>query len=288
MNSLRALLAGLIDYAGLFPPASLSMEEAVRNYDSYLHGEHAWMLGRFILPSGRLAEFAAVHAQVARGTRWRLGVVAETGDAAAIREFKEQNAGSGPQLDEAELKAENDAEIQGARRTFGPSLALFFEAPLRSMPDMLPAMAEAESYAKVRTGGTTAEAIPNTSDLFNFLQSTIGTRVPFKATAGLHHPLRSEQPLTYGAHAPRAVMHGFVNLFVAAVVLYNRVNDDDALSILNETDPATFTFDDDELRWRDRVTLAAERIAEARRLALSFGSCSFDEPVADLRKLRWL
>jgi len=55
-EALRTLLAGSIDYAGLFPPASLEMAEAARNYEAYRSGPHSWALGRFILPSARLNE----------------------------------------------------------------------------------------------------------------------------------------------------------------------------------------------------------------------------------------
>ncbi len=286
-GSLRALLTGLIDYAGLFPPASVPMVEAVRNYAEYRRGEHAWMLGRFIVPVGRLAEFGEAGAELGQVAQWPLSVLASSAE--DLQRLRELNANSGTlAIDAVELKTASAAEIRAARASVGPSVALYFETPLADMPDLLPTMAEAEAYAKLRTGGITSEQIPNTTDVFDFLQSTIATGVPFKATAGLHHLLRSEQPLTYDAGVPRVTVHGFVNLFVAATVLYNRINDDDALAILNETDPAAFVFEDDEMRWRDRVTLATERIAEARRIALSFGSCSFVEPVADLRELGWL
>jgi hypothetical protein len=52
-----ALLRDLIDYAGLFPPASLDMAAAVANYDSYSRSEWNWILGRFIVPVARLGEF---------------------------------------------------------------------------------------------------------------------------------------------------------------------------------------------------------------------------------------
>lgn len=57
MKTIRFLLENLIDYAGLFPPAELTMAEAVRNYAAYRHSEHNWMLGRFIVPASRLQEF---------------------------------------------------------------------------------------------------------------------------------------------------------------------------------------------------------------------------------------
>ena len=43
--SLRALLTGVVDYAGLFPPARLPLDEAIRNYARYRQGSDAWMLG---------------------------------------------------------------------------------------------------------------------------------------------------------------------------------------------------------------------------------------------------
>src|SRR6202051_1256407 len=57
MTALEALLAGLIDYAGLYPPAGLDMRTAVRNYLDYRAGKHAFALGRFIVDAARLEEF---------------------------------------------------------------------------------------------------------------------------------------------------------------------------------------------------------------------------------------
>ena len=49
--SARALLGGVVDYAGLFPPAALSMADAVAEYAAAQRGADAWMLGRFVLPA---------------------------------------------------------------------------------------------------------------------------------------------------------------------------------------------------------------------------------------------
>src|SRR5438045_6318059 len=54
--SLRALVARAIDYAGLFPPATLALEPALANYAEYIRMPDAWMLGAFILP---VAQFSA-------------------------------------------------------------------------------------------------------------------------------------------------------------------------------------------------------------------------------------
>lgn len=116
--------------------------------------------------------------------------------------------------------------------------------------------------------------------------------VPLKATAGLHHPIRSRRPLTYLPDSPVATVHGFLNVFVAAALaasFADALADADALrllvDVLAEEDPDAFTFDDEGMGWREhRVALAA--IASLRaHAALGFGSCSFDEPLDGLRKL---
>ncbi len=56
MTAIEAVLGGLIDYAGLYPPASLDMRAAVRNYLEYRDGPHAFALGRFIVDIARTDE----------------------------------------------------------------------------------------------------------------------------------------------------------------------------------------------------------------------------------------
>src|SRR5204863_1254770 len=91
--------------------------------------------------------------------------------------------------------------------------------------------------------------------------------VAFKATAGLHHPIRSGDA------------HGFVNVFLAAAMI------DHAESILRETDEGAFSFSDENVRWRG-YTISTEQLADTRKnFALSFGSCSFEEPIDDLKAL---
>ena len=58
MQSLEILLTNLIDYAGLFPPAALSMQDAVNNFATYQKSEKAGMLGRFVIPASQLPAFA--------------------------------------------------------------------------------------------------------------------------------------------------------------------------------------------------------------------------------------
>ena len=111
--------------------------------------------------------------------------------------------------------------------------------------------------------------------------------MPFKATAGLHHPVRAEHALTYEPDSPRAVMNGFLNVFVAAIAR-PRVRPRRrrrCCPILEETSPDAFAFADSHLAWRDLSADARTRSTAARTLARSFGSCSFEEPIADLDAL---
>src|SRR5436853_477841 len=93
--SLRALLDRLIDYAGLFPPAKLSLDQAIRNYAGYRRGPQAWMLGRFVVPAGRLDELAPFVPELfGSGAPLALTVLAnEPEDARTAERFASRHAG---------------------------------------------------------------------------------------------------------------------------------------------------------------------------------------------------
>jgi hypothetical protein len=157
---------------------------------------------------------------------------------------------------------------------------------------------ERRQDAQVRTGGLTPSAIPSPGQVAEFIWDCARARVPFKATAGLHHPIRGEHRLTYATDSPSAVMHGFLNVFVGAAVAWSLAAEGgtapsaalppDVLAIIDERDAASFTLRADRIRWRDRdVPLGAIERARAD-FARSFGSCSFDEPVSDLNALGWI
>jgi hypothetical protein len=238
-RSAEALFARLIDYAGLFPPAALPMAEAVRNYDRYRRGEHAWMLGRFVVPAANAHEVPS--------------------------DFPLSVLGDAP-FDVVETKG----IVEPNGRT------VYVETTdLATIPEL----ARRGLRAKIRTGGVTADAFPPVDFIARFIRTCHDDGVIFKATAGLHHPLRCVKPLTYEANAPTGTMHGFVNVFMAAAIV------DRAEEVLATSE---FSFDDDGANWRD-VRVTTEEIATMRRtLAASFGSCSFEEPVADLKELGWL
>ncbi len=290
--SATALLASLVDYAGLFPPAGLGMDEAVAEYARWRRSPEAFMLGRFVLPVGRLVEMRraadAYLPEPGAAEPWRLSALLGAdvrGGAAAVDGFNRGAAGRAV-VDTVELKAASPEEADAALEALPPGLTAFVEVPLDGDLEALLARVKAGGgRAKVRTGGVVAEAVPDPAALARFVASCAEAGVPWKATAGLHHPVRARQALTYETDAPRAWMHGFLNVFAAGALARVGAPLADLEGVLREEDAHAFRFDADGLRWRDRV-LPTEALAASRSdFACSFGSCSFAEPVADLRAL---
>lgn len=288
-SSLRALVAGLVDYAGLFPPASLDMAAAAARYQEYRDSDDAWMLGRFIVPVARLDALAAAQPSEHKAP-WPLGVLVGDdveADAGRLRDFGAKHRGRFT-ADVVELRASDAERIALAGRTFAGArgVTAYVELPYADDPRaLLVAVKTAGLRAKVRTGGVTADAFPNAAQLARFIACCADVGVPFKATAGLHHPLRGEHRLTYQPDAPSATMFGFLNVFAAAALASGGATERELAELLEERDPAAFSFTERELRWRERsVSLA--RIQQTRdALATAFGSCSFREPVDELQEL---
>ncbi len=296
-ESVQALLSGIIDYAGLFPPAGLGMAETVRNYASHLASDEAWMLARLIVPVTRLEEFESAAADVLpkeEGAEpWRLSALVgpETSrDLDRIASFNENHLDPSRGrvvIDAIEMKADSAARIDAAMERMPEWLLPHFELPLSAdVRGLIAALAGDRMAAKARTGGPTADLFPSSEQLARFILACAAADAPFKATAGLHHPLRGEYKLTYEPDSPRGTMHGFLNVFIAGCLAKaSLLGQAEAVDLLEERSLEAFEFTDEDLAWRDR-RLSVDQIARARReFALSFGSCSFTEPVDDLKSL---
>ena len=297
---LRFLLENLIDYAGLFPPAELPMAEAVMNFAAYRQSEHSWMLGKFIVPASRLEEFeqAAVAFWPSDSEKgfWKLSTLGGTNlqdDLAQINRFSRRRTvgetAAAVMIDTIEFKASTAAEIQAAMQIMHPTLTCFIEIPINDDPTELIRTIGAEgAFAKVRTGGVTADAFPSSQNLARFIAACAEEDVAFKATAGLHHPLRSVNRLTYKPDSASAMMHGFLNVFLAAAFAQNGLSAERLAEMLEETSLAAFRFEEGCVYWRDEM-LVVGHIRNARHLfSMSFGSCSFTEPIEDLQRLNLL
>lgn len=292
---LATLLEGLVDYAGLFPPAALPMAEAVREYALIRAGDDARWLGRFVVPAARLEDFepqAAPLLPPVPSAGWLLSALAGTDVAEAVRlvdAFNARHAAEGApacQVDVLEWKAASHAEIEAVVPALPAELTSYVEIPLADDPrPFLAALRATGARAKVRTGGVTADAFPEAARLARFIREAVALGVPFKATAGLHHPLRGEYRLTYEPGSPRGTMFGYLNLFLASALAAQGAPEATVAALLDERDPAAFTIAADHLAWRGRAISVAELGRLRREVAIAFGSCSFREPVDELRAL---
>lgn len=296
--SATALLRGVVDYAGLFPPAGLAMADAVADYRAALAGPSAWMLGRFVVPATRLPELSAVlrpgaspapASGAAVVSPWAVSAIVRDGaadDIAAIAAFNLEAGTLGARVDSVESKPQTLDGVDWLAVQARPVGDVYVEiAPGPEVDAWLARVAARGLRAKVRTGGLTAEAFPSPSALAAFLAAAVRHGVPFKATAGLHHAVRGSYRLTYEPDAASAPMYGYLNVLVATAALQAGEPVAVAEALLQLSDPGALGFADGSLRWGAR-TFDAAALAELRRRGLvSFGSCSFREPAGEFDAL---
>jgi hypothetical protein len=255
-------------------------------------------LGRFVVPVARLAELEQEAARFAPPASlddsgadpWRLSALLSTDlhrELEALGEFNCRHAAAGaPALSADVVEVRADA-VEAVDRLFAavPRWAqAYVEIPLDRDPvPLVAAIARRGGRAKGRTGGITPEAFPPAESLARFLRACTDAGVPFKVTAGLHHPLRAEYRLTYAPDSPRGTMFGFLNVFLAAAFLHHGMGDADVVRLLEERSPEAIRFAGDGVEWRghrlDRGAIAAARATGI----VAFGSCSFTEPVGELQ-----
>jgi hypothetical protein len=283
----------VIDYAGLFPPAGLDMRQTVRNYAEYTMHPCSFALSRLVVPAARLDELdeevASLRDNGNQRDRWPLSVLigddwrADLGDILALGNGRA--ARDAFVIDAVEVKAPADLDdVVRIRRAIPERATAFFEIPIDDDPvALVGVIGAAGASAKARTGGVEESAFPTTDQIARFMECCRRNAVAFKLTAGLHHPLRSVHRLTYEADSARATMHGFLNAFVAASLVFAGFGQKEANAALEESSADVFQFEDDSVVWRSR-RLAIDQIAQARaKFAISFGSCSFEEPIEDLK-----
>jgi hypothetical protein len=316
--SLRALLEGVVDYAGLFPPAQLSLDQSIRNYARYRQEAESWMLGRFICPAVRLSELVPYGEELFQsGPLLTLSVLGRGAsdplelfdellkDISDIAAFEQRLVGrSAVDAIELRLAAELNFlsryrlqhQVQNWKmRGLTPYCETVWGEDWRaSVNRMIASLSSTHVFEleglllpgqkcgfKLRAGGLHASSFPTVEQVAFTIVACRDEGVPLKFTAGLHHPIR------HFNDSVQTHMHGFVNVFAAGVLARaRRLSEEQVGAIIADEDPRSFYFDDAELRWKDYHATTAEVIA-ARREVVSFGSCSFDEPREDLRKLGW-
>lgn len=275
MRSIETLLRGLIDYAGLFPPASLDMSRAAANYRTYRRQRYSWVLGRFVVPLSELSTFALQSCDVADTS---ISIVSTPEQ---LNRLNDQL----PELSVFELKITGSSEIALLRRVL-PIQTIYVEASNRRWStELFEALSEAKAGAKIRTGGIGPNDAPTPQEIVDFMAGCKRAKIPWKATSGLHHPFRGVHRLGDEPDIGSALMHGFINVVLAATLIYSVGDQAMGVELLTEESADNFAFDSDGVTWRDyRFTI--EQIKSTRdQFAISFGSCSFVEPISDLQDL---
>lgn len=301
-DSLRALLAHSIDYAGMFPPCSLGLESALKNQSEYVRTPDAWMLGAFVLSAEQfdatkqlLSQFDAQHplrvAALGPKTASTDAFLEALDDAeAAIRSLSRHNVDliSIGHLEMFLPHDVNAVSLQEAKSILG-DLPVFWEAPPDRAEQAIALLAGFNSDAdsatfgyKLRTGGVTADAFPTSMQIAKALVTPATHQLPIKFTAGLHHPVRQYR------EEVKTKMHGFLNVLgAAALAAEHRWDTNQTAMMLEDENVDSFSFTDDFFAWRE-WRIDTKRLQYRRRFVVSFGSCSFDEPREDLRALNLL
>jgi hypothetical protein len=328
LPSVRALLSGIIDYAGMFPPARLPLEQAIRSYARYRTEPESWMLGRFICPASRLPELSpfvdelfrdgpplAVSA-LGRGAMSGKDFLADLqSDLECVRTFCSQHSGrvvidvfearvSPEQMNDAYLSTAEDSWLESLACTMhelrSGKMRLFLELGLNGdwldrVEDLMHAFDHAKRWYfnpesssrdfpfgfKLRCGGAEASAFASVGQITLALHNCLKLGICFKATAGLHHPVR-RYDAGLGTYT-----HGFLNVWIAALALSIGSQSFHKAMIpvlLEDRDASHFSFDDAGVNWRN-LRIPTEVISRGRTQFTSFGSCSFDEPRDDLRAM---
>lgn len=321
--AVRAFLSGIIDYAGLFPPADLPLEAAWTTYVGHLAEPEGWLLGRFVCPAARLSELAErIRSEppprrpvgisvLGRGAaEMQPFLAAVRSDAADMAAFaRELPDLARPEAYEVKLpeKAFDRAKPNHLRAALATAaflldsqvpcpLAPFFESPWvdkQAYLHLLQALHDDQETpearqrtrcgplgCKLRTGGLQPAAVPPIELVAAVLAGCAAARIPFKATAGLHHPFRHfDAGLNTRAH-------GFVNVFLAGILLsQDRFPLEELPPLLDDAAPESFGTEPPS--WRGHA-VDPKDIDAARTLFTSFGSCSFSEPHDDLKEAGWL
>ena len=299
----RLLLDGVIDYAGVFPPAALALPAAIRHYAHDRASGAGWMLGRFVCPATALEQFSEeadpFFPRDAGAIPWRISVTGSgdlAADLAAIAAFNERHRvcfdECGAVVDSYEVRVTDAQAIETVAAAVPPEIATFLELPLDRADALMPAVAATGRRAKMRTGGITPEAFPTPDAILRFLQVCIDHGVAAKATAGLHHPVCGTYRLTYEEGGPHGPMFGHLNLLLAAAALSRGTPVAVARALLTESDATRLRCDATQVTWNGDagvVALDREAVAHTRAsMLVSIGSCSFAEPVDELRAIGWI
>ncbi len=273
----EVMLEGFIDFAGLYPPANLEMQATVDKWASFLKSEDSWMLARLIIPVNRLDEFKECAKNLLptlEEEMWQLSMLlppagSDTFEKAVQTTIDFNIESCGAVANVVEFKATTTEEIDFALSILHDDLFPFIELPIEEDPrGLIACLSGSIAGAKVRTGGITPDLYPASNLLARFIHSCAFAGQAFKATAGMHYPCQHKNE-TVGV-----LEYGFLSVLQAtAAASIHNATVEEVENILNASEPVFSAFTESQLE-----QVRAE-------LFNSLGTCSFDDPREDLRKM---
>ncbi|MFI0366405.1 hypothetical protein ACH35V_00915 [Actinomadura sp. 1N219] len=283
VTTVPAFAAGLCDDAAVFPPGLAPLDVAVPAHRAHRSAPYAELVGPLILPASALDALDPLLPDANTGSGPRTGsgaavppldlsITAPNGPCEAAKALA-RAAELPVDLRGLEVAVPAGMESDEFFRVLGTvDVPVYVEVPRdERRPSIIAAVAELGHRAKFRTGGVKPHLYPSPDELAAAIKAVVDGGVPFKATAGLHHPVRNTDPET-GFH-----QHGFLNLLLATDAAAEGRPVDELSAILADRDAASIA---------SRVAgLGEKRAAAARARFLSFGTCSITDPLNELAAL---
>lgn len=276
-----AFFDGLVDHAPLFPPAALPPPEAVADHIAALRSPHRRALARLAWPAATIDQLGQLvdAADVGPDERptpeqpWHLALL--------LRDTALPPVDARFRVDQVEIVLPADAGVAwAASLALRATVPVWFEVDgsppgieqaLRTLTAARDHVGEAGQVgAKIRCGG---DSVPTADELAASVVGCRRAQLPFKATAGLHHALAGPEH------------HGLLCVMLAAAF---RLDEAETAKLLCVDDAAALAFDDTGVTWAGHRLSAADAVRSRQTGFHSVGSCSFDEPIDDLRALEVL
>lgn len=268
------LFAGLCDDAALFPPGDAPVARAVPAHRDHRAAWYGELVGPFLATPRHFADVAA--AARATETLIPLVLVVPEGPAALGAAVRATMGEPGVELIGVELACGPDGSPAEAAGTAAYALARELLEGVRGTVEVrrgpgldgaLDVLASMAYPAKFRTGGTTSAAFPSVEELADFIVGAVSRKLPFKCTAGLHGVARHTDPVTGFEH------HGFLNILAATDVARGGGDRRAVIETLSIRSG------------RELADLVRPRLGDSRSAFMSYGTCSIEEPLADLAAL---
>jgi hypothetical protein len=300
----------LIDYAGLFPPAAHALPEAVANFREYLNRPERWMLSRFILTAVHLEQCSEeLLALFSDKDSLDISLVVRDPHKDVPNAQKRLQALAGrvslgclevaldPKRDVSQQLSSIESLLSAVDQP-GAKIPVFYEVPLcddwpsvfgRLTDQLVSARSGAARNLgfKLRCGGVEKQLIPSPERVARAIHTCAAKGIPIKFTAGLHQPFRHVDQLDI--KSGDIAMHGYFNIFYAAL-LANTVQASlaELIAVVSEMHSLRPDVDRDGIRWLGHEVSTRDIEAARSGRVISYGSCSFEEPLQAARDLGWL